>query len=206
MPDPSGKEPILDFIRFHIREEWDRLAAEFSSLDNSAFVFQAMPNVHSIGWHVRHVIEWRYALVHVLICGKQNEENLTCLGWEKEPLIQAITSIRHWHEPAYTVAESLRFARSVRDTTDADLLALPVARHWDTVVFPWRTNRLLDEIFQDTRHSALHRGHIREIKKEYGRRIAANRGSSNPDLTNIGAGVANIDGVLSRIGNTTDAQ
>ncbi len=185
-------EPILDFVRHHFEDEWNRLAGEFSTLDYSAFTFQPGPMLHSIGWHVRHVIEWRYALVHVLISGKKNEENLTCLGWENEPLIQSLTCIRAWNEPSYTVDETLRFARNVREITDADLLSLPVTRYRETIAFPWRTNRLLDEIFQDVRHSAVHRGQIREIKKVYARGLVDNWRSDLPDLMEVESGTVSI--------------
>lgn len=179
--NPLTAEPILEFGRFHLNDEWNRLKQEFSSLDHHVFTFQTGPVAHSIGWHVRHVAEWRYALVHVFICRNKNEERLTCLGWENEPLVQRLTSVRRWYEPCYTVAETLEFATMVRDITDADLLSLPPSRYWETVVFPWRTNRLLDEVFQDTRHSAVHRGQIREIKKTYAERTG-DFTSEVPDL------------------------
>lgn len=169
--DLSGVRSILDFICCHIADEWDRLLREFSGISEREFKFQPTATVHSIGWHVRHAVEWRYALVHVLICGQRNEEHLTCLGWENEPLVQGLSSIRSWHEPSYTVTEDVRFAQKVCAITKMDLLSLSPARYWDTVVFPWRTNRLLDELFQDTRHFALHRGHVREIRKAYARRL-----------------------------------
>ena len=170
--DPSATQLILDFVRCHVNDEWDRLLNEFSKISDRELTFQPATWVHSIGWHVRHVIEWRYALVHVLICGNRNEEHLTCLGWENEPLVHGLTSIRSWHEPSYAVTEDIRFAQRVRDVTERDLLSLPPARYWETVTFPWRTNRLLDEIFQDTRHFALHRGQIRQIRQTYARLLS----------------------------------
>lgn len=161
----TATQSILEFIHCHVNDEWDRLLQELRKLSDRDLAFQPAPGVHSIGWHIRHAIEWRYALVHVLICGNRNEEHLTCLGWEDEPLIHRLTSIRSWHEPSYKLVEDVRFAQRVREVTEKDLLSLSPARYWDTVVFPWRTNRLLDEIFQDTRHFALHRGHIRQIRK-----------------------------------------
>lgn len=178
--DPIAAQSILDFICCHINDEWDRLLKEFSEISNREFTFQPASGMHSIGWHVRHAIEWRYALVHVLICGHQNKEHLTCLGWENEPLVQSLTSIRSRHEPSYTVTEDVYFAQTVRDVTERDLLSLSPTRYWDTVIFPWRTNRLLDEIFQDTRHFALHRGHIREIRKAYTRCLPGTRIMSSP--------------------------
>lgn len=195
-PNPRQSESILDFIRHHFDDEWDRLTKEVSTLDHGAFTFQPGRMAHSIGWHVRHVIEWRYALVHVLICGKKNEEGLSCLGWENEPLIQTLTPIRSWHEPCYTVAETLRFSRLVREITDADLVALPASRYSEIVRFPWRTNRVLDEVFQDTRHSAVHRGQIREIKKVYAQRMAENWTSEVPDLIRLGSIVSKTDRAL----------
>jgi DinB superfamily len=156
---------ILEFIRCHVNDEWDRLVQELRKLSDAELALKPAPGVHSIGWHIRHAIEWRYALVHVLICGHRNEAQLSCLGWENEPLIHELSSIRGWHEPSYTVVEDVLFAQWVREVTENDLLSLSPARYWDRVVFPWRTNRLLDEIFQDTRHFALHRGQIRQIRK-----------------------------------------
>ncbi|MGA2204230.1 MAG: DinB family protein [Terriglobales bacterium] len=170
--DPSATQLILDFVRCHVNDEWDRLLNEFSKISDRELTFQPATWVHSIGWHVRHVIEWRYALLHVLIGGNRNEEHLTCLGWENEPLVHGLTSIRSWHEPSYAVTEDIRFAQRVRDVTERDLLSLPPARYWETVTFPWRTNRLLDEIFQDTRHFALHRGQIRQIRQTYARLLS----------------------------------
>ena len=56
---------LLRFVLQHIDDEWDRLLHEFVQLTPEALAWQPDPNVHSAGWHVRHVIEWRYALVHV---------------------------------------------------------------------------------------------------------------------------------------------
>jgi len=194
--NPPDAKLLMRFIRGHFDDEWTRLIREFSTLEHDLFTLQPAPKIHSIGWHVRHVVEWRYALVHVLICGKKNQEDLSCLGWENEPLIQSITRIHSWHEPSYTISEILQFAAVVRNITDEDLLSLPPSRYWDTVAFPWRTNRVLDEIFQDIRHSAVHRGQIREIKKTYFRRIVANSSSDIRGISLIGGHPVNVDNPL----------
>jgi hypothetical protein len=174
---PNIKPPVTDtlsaFLLHHVNDEWDRLLKEFSHFPEEEFVWQPAPGVHSIGWHVRHTIEWRYALVHVLICNHPHQEHLTCLGWENEPVIQRISSNQGWYEPASTVEEDVKYLQRVREITNQDIQALPPSCYWEKVSFPWRTNRMLDEVFQDIRHSSLHRGHIREIKKAYARRDSA---------------------------------
>lgn len=167
---------LLQFVLHHINDEWDRLLREFVQFTPEAFRWQPDPNVHSIGWHVRHVVEWRYALVHVWICGHQNEEQLCCLGWENDPEVRTLSANPgQWFEPSFTVAEDVAFADKVRAITNADIAGLPPARYSEEKKFPWSSNRILDEIFEEARHSALHRGHIRELKKAYGRRFAAGR-------------------------------
>lgn len=160
---------LIEFVLRHIDDEWNRLLKEFSPLEPEMYLWQPAPGVHSIGWHARHAIEWRYALVHVLICERPNEEHLTCLGWEHEPVIQMISSNQGWHEPGSTKEENVAYLKKVREVTNSDIKSLPPSRYWETVNFPWRTGQLLDEVFQDIRHSSLHRGHIREIKKAFGR-------------------------------------
>jgi len=163
-------DTLAEFVLHHVNDEWDRLLREFSGFSRDEFSWQPAPGVHSIGWHVRHAIEWRYALVHVLICCHPNQEHLTCLGWENEAVIQKISSHQGWYEPASSVEEDVEYLQRVREITNTDIQALPPSCYWEKVLFPWRTNRLLDEVFQDIRHSSLHRGHIREIKKAYARR------------------------------------
>ncbi|MBZ5551003.1 MAG: DinB family protein [Acidobacteriia bacterium] len=160
---------LIDFVLQHVDDEWDRLLKEFSRLTPAQFSWQTAPGVHSIGWHVRHVIEWRYALVHVLICEQPNEEDLTCLGWENEPVVQGISSKQGWYEPASTKQEDIEYLNRVREVTKSDIQSLHPSRYWERVSFPWRTNRLLDEVFQDIRHSSLHRGQVREVRKAFAR-------------------------------------
>jgi hypothetical protein len=172
---------LIEFVLRHINDEWDRLLKEVSALSSAMFLWQPAANAHSIGWHMRHAIEWRYALVHVLICERTNEEELTCLGWEDEPVIRRISSNQGWHEPACSKDDSVARLSRVREITNHDIQALPPARYWETVNFPWRTNQLLDEVFQDTRHSSLHRGHIREIKKAFARAQAVQADAQTSD-------------------------
>lgn len=164
------KNNLLDFIVRHTNDEWNRLLREFSKFSPEEFTWQPGRRIHSIGWHVRHAIEWRYVLVHVFVCGRPKQERLLCLGWERDALIQSVSDNHGWYEPSCTVEEDVAFLGRVRETTNSDLQALPVARYWEPLSFPWRANLALDEIFQDVRHSALHRGHIREISKMYARR------------------------------------
>jgi hypothetical protein len=160
---------VLGFVLHHFNDEWVRLVKECSRFSLDEYHWQAAPDVHSIGWHVRHAIEWRYALVHVLICGSPNDEELTCLGWEKEPIIQAISVNRGWYEPRVSVEEDIEYLQRVRAVTNRDLETLPASRFWEEIRLPWRTNCILHEAFQDIRHSSLHRGHMREIKRAFDR-------------------------------------
>jgi len=162
---------LLRFVLHHIEDEWDRLLHEFVQFTPEAFTWQPDPNLHSAGWHVRHVIEWRYALVHVWIGGQPNEEKLYCLGWENDDTIRKLAANPGvWYEPKFTVQETVQFADRVRTLTNQEIAELPPARFSEEIVFPWRPNRVLDEIFEETRHSALHRGHVRELKKLHARR------------------------------------
>ena len=162
---------LLRFVLHHIEDEWDRLLHEFVQFTPEAFTWQPDPNLHSIGWHVRHVIEWRYALVHVWIGGRPNEERLLCLGWENDSTIRKlVANPGEWYEPQATVQETVQFADRVRTLTNREIAELPPARFSEEMVFPWRPNRVLDEIFEETRHSALHRGQMRELKKLYAKR------------------------------------
>jgi len=164
---------LLRFVLHHIEDEWDRLLHEFVQFAPEAFTWQPDPHLHSIGWHVRHVIEWRYALVHVWIGGQPGEKKLYCLGWENDPTIRKlVANPGQWYEPRSTVQETVQFADRVRSLTNREIAELPPARFSEEIVFPWRPNRVLDEIFEETRHSALHRGHVRELKKLYSRRQA----------------------------------
>jgi DinB superfamily len=156
---------LLEFILRHTDDEWERLTKEFRCIPADEYTWQPGPRVHSIAWHVRHAIEWRYALVHVLICGYPRNESLNSLGWENEPLIQAISDNKGWYDPRSTTADDEEFLNRVREITNKDMIRLSPERYVEVISFPWRTGALLDQIFQDVRHSALHRGHIRELKK-----------------------------------------
>ena len=164
---------LLEFVLHHIDDEWNRLLKDFIQFSPEAFHWQPDTNIHSIGWHVRHVIEWRYALVHVMLCGHPNEERLYCLGWENDAEVNKLAANPgEWFEPRFSVQDDVLFADRVRAITAADIAALPPARWSEEKTFPWGANRVLDEIFEEARHSALHRGHLRELKKAYARRYA----------------------------------
>ena len=167
----SKLDSIREFVMRHVEDEWDRLILQVSSLSQSLMLWSPASGVHSVGWHIRHVLDWRYALVHCLVCRHKVDEPLTCLGWEKEPLIQGLSSTAGWFEPRFSIEANLRYAAHVRSITNRDIEDLDPALYWTPVKFPWRNNLLLDEIFQDVRHSALHRGQIREIRKAYLRRV-----------------------------------
>ena len=163
---------LLAFVLDQINDEWDRLLREFVHFSPEAFTWQADPNLHSIGWHVRHIIEWRYALVHVLICRHPNEEQLYCLGWETDPVVNKLAANPGvWYEPKFSVGEDVQFADRIRGITNAEISSLPPARFSEEMDFPWKAkSRVLDEIAEEPRHSALHRGHVQELKKLYSRR------------------------------------
>ncbi len=163
---------LLRFVLHHIEDEWDRLLHEFVQLSPEAFIWQPDPNIHSAGWHVRHVIDWRYALVHVCIGGHENEEKLLCLGWENDPAVNKLAANPgQWYEPRFMVSDNIHFADRVRAITNADIASLPPARFSEEMTFPWKQNsRVLDEIAEELRHSALHRGHVQELKKLFSRR------------------------------------
>lgn len=165
---------VLELLNHEIEDEWSRLIKEFATVSRDEFRWQPGSRLHSIGWHVRHAIEWRYALVHVWIAGHSAEEKLCCLGWEKEPLVQNISVNRGWYEPHFTPAETLEFLEWVRRQTRQDLALISQTRYSDILTFPWRTNSVFHEIMQDVRHSALHRGHIRQLKKMIAEQYGAN--------------------------------
>jgi hypothetical protein len=165
---------LVRFILHHIDDEWNRLLKEFVQLTPEAFQWQPDPNIHSIAWHVRHVMEWRYALVHVLICGRPNEEQLFCLGWETDPSIKKlVANPGQWFEPRFSMQEDVEFGDRVRVITNSDIAGFPPARYSEVIDFPWGSNRALDEIAEELRHSATHRGQMRELRKSYTRRFAA---------------------------------
>lgn len=179
-------DPLLDFVVRQIDDEWDRLISECSAIPLHEFRWRPGHRRHSIAWHVRHVAEWRYALVHVLICGKANEEQLTCLGWEHEPLIERISANSGWADPEFTVEETLAYTSKVREITNEDILALTPTIYGLEVTFPWRRTRIIDEIVQDTRHSSLHRGHVRELRRTFaGYRFDSKRSCSNDEISGL---------------------
>jgi hypothetical protein len=163
---------VLAFLLDQINDEWDRLLREFVQISPEAFTWQPDPNLHSIGWHVRHVIEWRYALVHAMILRQPNQEKLYCLGWETDPVVQKLAANPAvWYEPRFTVGENVQFADRIRGITNPEIGGLPPARFSEEMAFPWKaSSRVLDEIAEELRHSALHRGHVQELKKLYARR------------------------------------
>ncbi len=157
----------IEFVKQEIEDEWDRLLKDCSKFSSSEFTWQPNARFHSIGWHIRHVIEWRYALIHIWICRQRLDEALYCMGWEHEPTIQAISCNRGWYEPSFSVSDDFRLLERVRAVTRQDLEALDQRRYEEPVIFPWRSNSILAEISQDLRHSALHRGQIRQIRAMY---------------------------------------
>lgn len=163
---------VLHFVLDQIDDEWDRLLHDFVQLKPEVLTWQPDPNIHSAGWHVRHVIEWRYALVHVMIAGHPNEEELYCLGWENDPVVNKLAANPgQWYEPKFTASDDVNFAARVREITNHDIASLPPARFSEEMNFPWKQNsRVLDEIAEELRHSALHRGHVQELKKLFARR------------------------------------
>jgi len=163
-------QTTIEFIQQEIEGEWDRLLKEFTQFSSQEFTWQPTPRLHSIGWHVRHVVEWRYALIHVWICRQRAEEAMYCLGWEDEPSVQSISRNRGWYEPSFSVREDLQFVERVRAVTRQDLEAMDPRRYEERIVFSWRINNVLGEISQDLRHSALHRGQIRQIRTMYAQR------------------------------------
>jgi len=163
---------LLRFLLQQIDDEWDRLLHEFVQLTPEALTWQPDPSIHSAGWHVRHIIDCRYALVHVMICRHRNEEQLYCLGWESDPVMNKLAANPGvWFEPKFTVGDNVKFADRVRGITDSDIASLPPARFSEEMDFPWKSrSRVLDEIAEELRHSAMHRGHLQELKKLYARR------------------------------------
>jgi hypothetical protein len=110
-----------------------------------------------------------------MIAGHSNEEKLYCLGWENNPAVRKlVANPGQWYEPKFTVGDNVSFADRIRSITNSDIASLPPARLSEEMTFPWKQNsRVLDEIAEELRHSALHRGHVQELKKLYARR--ANR-------------------------------
>ncbi len=93
-----------------------------------------------------------------------------CLGWENEPIVQAISHNRGWYDPSFSVWEDLRLLYRVRAVTRQDLKAIDSRQYQEPIAFPWRSNSVLAEISQDLRHSALHRGQVRQLRMMYAQR------------------------------------
>lgn len=177
----------IEFLKLEIEDEWDRLLKESSQFSSAEFMWQPSSRLHSIGWHVRHVVEWRYALIHIWICRQALDEALYCLGWEDEPIVQAISRNRGWHEPSFSVLQDLRMLERVRAVTRRDIATMDPQRYSESVSFPWRSNTVLAEISQDLRHSALHRGQIRQLKTMYAQRDGLTREGADLRLRSLTA-------------------
>jgi hypothetical protein len=180
-------QTAIEFVKQEIEEEWDRLLKGFFQFSSEEFSWQPNSRIHSIGWHVRHAVEWRYALIHIWICGQRVDEAMYCLGWEDAPMVQAISRNRGWYEPPFSVRDDLLLLERVRAITRQDLEEMDPQRFEEPIVFPWRTNTVLAEISQDLRHSALHRGQIREIKTMYAQRDRIAHPTGNKGLRPLGS-------------------
>ena len=158
---------LRDIVLTTSNEEWDHLVEEVRDLPDSSWTWQQSAQQHSIGWHVRHLVEWRYLVVHGIISELPLREKLTCLGWEKDPEIRKIAANPGiWHEPSYTRDQQLEFLDKIRQTTTTDIAALATGRFREELTFPGGRRTIFEElILQGLHHSALHRGQIRELKK-----------------------------------------
>ncbi len=158
---------LLDFVLESINNEWGQFFGDLDAFPPEALVWQPAPRVHSAGWHLRHSLEWRYAAIHVMICGQASEDRLYCLGSETDPEIRRLAANPgEWFEPHYSLAELRRFAEEIRAIMEADILGLSPDRYFEARQFPWGRNTVLNEILEEgVRHSALHRGHALELKK-----------------------------------------
>src|SRR5512146_1565828 len=103
MPDRCDRSELLDFVLININNEWREFFADLDSFTPEALRWKPAPPLHSAGWHLRHLVEWRYAAIHVMICGKKNEEPLYCVGWENDPVIRALAANPgEWFEPQFS--------------------------------------------------------------------------------------------------------
>ncbi len=170
---------LLSFLQVQIANEWHEFVEELRNCTDEMLTWQPSARTHSMGWHFRHVLEWRYAVVHVVIAGQPSQERLTCLGWEDHADVRRLVSNPgQWYEPRDTVAQIMELGERVRRVTDDDLAKFPPEYYFREHEFPWAKNRLLDEMFEDcVRHSAMHRGQIRELKKAWAR-AQGQRGSA----------------------------
>lgn len=163
---------LRDVVLSSTDDEWTRLVEEVQELPDQAWTWQPAPQQHSIGWHVRHVAEWRYLIVHGIISELPLREKLYCLGWEKDPEMRKLSANPGiWFEPTYKAEEQLSFVDKIRQTTNTDIAALHSGRFLEEMVFPGGRRPIFDELmFQGLAHTALHRGQIRELKKAWQRR------------------------------------
>ncbi len=158
---------LLDFVLASIHNEWEQFFGDLDAFPAGGLCWQPAPRLHSAGWHFRHLLEWRYAALHVMICGLSNDERLFCLGAENDAEIRRLAANPgEWFEPRFSLAELRQFAERIRGLTEADIRALPRERYFETKQFPWGQNTILNEVLEEgVRHSALHRGHARELRK-----------------------------------------
>ncbi len=158
---------LFDFVLVSINNEWEQFFGDLVGFAPDALLWQPAPRLHSAGWHLRHLVEWRYAAIHVMICGQPNLERLYCLGSENDNEVRRLAANPgEWFEPRFSTDELRLFAQGVRHITEADIRALPHERYFETRQFPWGQNTLLNEIMEEgVRHSALHRGQARELRK-----------------------------------------
>lgn len=153
------------------QDEWTRLLDEVEDLPDAGWVWQPAPQQHSIGWHVRHLAEWRYVIVHGIISELPLREKLYCLGWEKDPDVKKFASNPGlWFEPNYKRDEQLAFLDKMRQTTNGDMVAIPTGRYREEMNFPGGRRRIYDQLMlEGLQHASLHRGQIRELRKAWSR-------------------------------------
>ena len=165
----------IDFLVIQVLNEFEKFIHVLEGVPEAAVTWQPAPDVHSIGWHARHALEWAYASTHVMIGGGKAEEKLYCLGWEDSPEVQAMAAHPgQREEPRFTARELRHFAHRVMHITLEDLKSFPPERYFEERQFPWGKNRLLDELFENgCRHLAQHSGHILELNKAWERRGTA---------------------------------
>jgi DinB family protein len=170
----SADPALIDFIIAQAHNEFEKFIRVLEQVPEAAVTWQPAPDVHSIGWHARHALEWAYASTHVMIGGHRTEEKLYCLGWEQSPEVQAMAANPgEKMEPRFSAQELRHFAHQVMRTTLEDLKTFPAERYFEERQFPWGKARLLDELFENgCRHLAQHAGHILELKKAWSRRRA----------------------------------
>ena len=170
----SADSSLIDFLVVQVRNEFEKFVQVLEQVPEAAVTWQPAPDVHSIGWHARHALEWAYASTHVMLGGHKTQEKLSCLGSEQSPEVQAMAvNPGQKMEPHFTAQELRQFAHHVLHITLADMKSFPAERYFEERQFPWGKNRLLDELFENgCRHLAQHAGHIVELKKAWERRAA----------------------------------